>query len=212
MEKLSEGDLRKVLGAIEILSRDVDYTTLPRRIVDAIVAVIAVDFVSYNEVDTDTGESRFLLTPDPADFEPDSFEYAAFIRRFGNHPMVAQKVATAGRENTDLQKFVNRLRFLGMVGNCCGQAELRLNMGLTVSSARTRRVGIALHRSIRDFDDHDAAKLDALRPHIVTAFRHSPRAVRSAGPTPEVSPATAALTKRETKFSTGCRWARQTAR
>ena len=199
MEKLSGSDFRKVLDAIEILFRDLAYTTLPQRIVDAIAAILAVDLVSYNEVDTDTGESRFLLKPDPADFEPGSFKYTAFVRRFGNHPMIAQKVAVAGRNNTDLDRFVNRLRFLGMVGNCCGEAELRLNMGLTVSSARSRRVGIAIHRSIRDFDDCDAAKLDALRPHIVTAYRNSPRNSRSAGPSSLGGLAASALTKRESE-------------
>jgi DNA-binding CsgD family transcriptional regulator len=197
MEKLDEGDFRKVLGAIEILSRDLDYATLPQRIVDAIATVIEVDFVSYNEVDTDSGESRFLLKPDPADFEPGSFEYAAFVRRFGNHPMVAQKVAAAGRDNANLQKFVNRLRFLGMVGNCCGQAELRLNMGLTVSTTRARRIGVAIHRSLRDFDDRDAARLDALKPHIVSAYRNSPPRNGSRHSRP--GPAADGLTKRESE-------------
>jgi DNA-binding CsgD family transcriptional regulator len=199
MEKLGESDFRKVLNAIEILSRDLYYATLPQRIVDAIATVIDVDFVSYNEIDTETGTSRFLLKPDPADFEPGSFQYAAFVRRFGNHPMVAQKVAAAGRDNADLQKFVNRLRFLGMVGNCCGQAELRLNMGLTVSSAQARRVGVAIHRSLRDFDDRDAASLEALRPHIVTAYRNSMRHTDRAGPGPALGADSATLTKRESE-------------
>src|SRR4029079_2524243 len=94
---------------------------------DAIV--IDVDFVSYNEVDLETGARRFLLRPDPNDFEPGSFEFAAFVRRFGSYPIVAEKVAASGRDNPELQKFINRLRFLGMVGNCCGQADRRINIG-----------------------------------------------------------------------------------
>ena len=199
MEKLGESDLRRVLAAVEILSRDLDYATLPRRVVDAVATVISVDFVSYNEVDTASGERRFLLRPDPADFEPGSFEYVAFVRRYGNHPVVAQKVAASARDNTDLQKFASRLRFLGMVGNCCGQAELRLNMGVTLSSVRSRRVGVAMHRSLRDFDDIDAACLDALRPHIVTAFRNSPRDRAPTGLSSAAGTVTATLTKRESE-------------
>lgn len=173
MEKLGENEFRGVLKAIEILGRDLAYESFPQRTVDAIATAIQVDFVSYNEVDMTTGVSRFLLRPDPAELDPGSFEYAAFIRRFGNHPLVAQKVVASGKSTPELRSFVNRLRFLGMVGNCCGQAELRLNMGLTVSSAGARRVGIAVHRSLRDFDDRDAAALEALHPHIVAAYRNS---------------------------------------
>jgi DNA-binding CsgD family transcriptional regulator len=199
MEKLTESDFHNVLTAIEILARDLDYASFPQRVVDAIATVIAVDFVSYNEVDTETGSSRFLLKPDPADFEPGSFEYAAFIRRFGNHPMVARKVAAAGGANPELQRFVNRLRLLGMVGNCCGQAELRLNMGLTVSSARSGRIGVALHRSVRDFNDRDAAALDALRPHIVAAYRNAVRHRRASEGRVKRSSVETALTKRESE-------------
>jgi DNA-binding CsgD family transcriptional regulator len=175
MEKLNDDDYRRVLKACEIIGRDAAYDTFPERIADAIAAVVDVDFVSYNEVETETGTNRFLLRPDPADFDPGSFEYAAFIRRFGNHPVIAQKVAASSDVSPDLRRFINRLRLLGMVGNCCGQAELRLNIGLTVSDAQSHRVGVALHRSLRDFDDRDAAALETLRPHIVAAFRNAIR-------------------------------------
>jgi DNA-binding CsgD family transcriptional regulator len=196
MERLGESDFRAVLGAIEVLAGDGSYATFPERVVDAISAVVTVDFISYNEVDPATGSTRFLLKPDPDEFDPGSFEYAAFIRRFGNHPVVARKVAAARHANPDLQRFVNRLRLLGMVGNCCGQAELRLNMGLTVSSARSGRIGVALHRSVRDFDDRDAALLDALRPHILAAYRNARRDRPAADAAPA---ATAPLTRRESE-------------
>ena len=76
---------------------------------------------------------------------------------------------------------MRRIRLLGMVGNCCGQAELRLNMGLTVSNGASHLVGIALNRSIDDFDEVDAARLEALRPHIVAAHRNALRAADHGG-------------------------------
>ncbi len=197
MQRLSEGDYRKVLSAIEILGRDASRESLPERVVDAIATVIAVDFASYNEVDGATGTRLFFLKPDPADFEPGSLQYAAFIRRFGNHPVVAQRVAAASRANPEIVRFTNRLRFLGMVGNCCGEAELRLNMGVTLARSDARRVGVSLHRSIRDFDERDAAALDALRPHIVAAYRNArakPEAAASDRPA-----ADSTLTRRESE-------------
>ena len=203
MDRLNEGDFRNILGAIEILGGDLDYATLPRRVVDAIAAVIAVDFISYNEINPADGTSRFLLRPDPSDLEPGSFEYAAFIRRFGNHPVIAHKVATAGTGNPELDKFVSRLRLLGMVGNCCGQAELRLNMGLSMASSGARRVGVVIHRSVRDFDDRDAAALDLLRPHLVAAYRNAIRQRGDTAPRPadtrSIIAKTSTLTPRESE-------------
>jgi len=176
VQKLDETGFRKVLKAIEVLTEDLEYDSFPRRAVNAIATAVAVDFVAYNEVDLAGGGSRFFLRPDPAAFDPGSAEYAAFVRRFGNHPAIAQKIAASGDANPDLQRFVNRLRLMGMVGNCCGEAELRLNIGLTVASSSSRRIGVSIHRSVRDFDDRDAAALEALKPHIVAAYKNSIRA------------------------------------
>jgi DNA-binding CsgD family transcriptional regulator len=195
LEKLDEAGLRRVLDGITILTRDLAYESFPQRVVDAVATVIPVDFISYNEV-SDDGGSRFLLRPDPQDFAPGSFELAAFVRRFGNHPVVAQKVTSSGNASPEVQRFVNRIRLLGMVGNCCGQAELRLNMGLTVARGQARKVGVAVHRSLRDFDDRDAAALDALKPHIVTAWRNAVAHGGAQAPAASPLPATA-LTARE---------------
>ena len=175
MEKLTERDFRNILSAAEILARDLDYATFPQRAVDAIATIIDTDFISFNEIDTKRGVSRFLLKPDPTEFKPGSPEHLAFIRRFGNHPVIADRIVRSGEGGSDLGRFISRLRLLGMVGNCCGDAELRLNLGMTVSGKPSHRIGIAVNRSVRDFDDHDAACLDALRPHVIAAYRNALR-------------------------------------
>jgi DNA-binding CsgD family transcriptional regulator len=198
MEKLSEVDFRKILNAIEILGRDLDYATFPERVVDAVAAIIDVDLISYNEVDPTRGTSRFLLRPDIARMSPDSAEYAALARRFGSHPIVAREVSRTAKES--LASFVDRLRMLGMLGNCCGEAELRLNLGMAVASSGSQLVGIAINRSLRDFDDRDAACLSALRPHIVSAYRHARRLADAARPTAGGQPTPdPPLTRRESQ-------------
>jgi hypothetical protein len=175
MERLSADDFRKVLGAIEILGRDIDETTFPERAVDAITAVIDVDMISYSEVDLATGANRFLLKPDIADIDPDDARYLRFVRRFGNHPILAHQLSRAPAMRPDLGQFLERIRMMGMIGNCCGDAELTLSLGLTVEDADTRKIGIAVNRGVRDFDHHDAARLETLRPHIVAAYRNALR-------------------------------------
>ena len=172
METLSADDFRKVLTAIEILGRDVDQATFPERAVDAVAAVIDVDMISYSEVDLGSGRNRFLLKPD---IGPDDPRYLRFVRRFGNHPILAQRLSHEPAMRPELSSFLEKIRMMGMVGNCCGDAELNLSLGLTVEDAGKRKIGIALNRSVRDFDRHDAARLDALRPHIVSAYRNALR-------------------------------------
>jgi DNA-binding CsgD family transcriptional regulator len=176
MAALSVDDYRKILSAIEILGRDVEQATFPERAVDAIAAVIEVDMISYSEIDLETGGNRFLLKPDIAATDPGDPRYVRFVRRFGNHPILAHRLSTAPPARPEIGQFIDRIRLMGMVGNCCGDAELRLNLGLTVEDAPTRKIGIALNRGVRDFDWTDAARLEALQPHIVAAYRNALRA------------------------------------
>jgi len=155
--------------------------------------------ISYNEVDPTDGTSRFVLRPDIAGMAPESTEYAALARRYAHHPIVAQGISRTA--DATLAAFVDRLRLLGMVGNCCGEAELRLNLGLTVAHSRTRMVGIAINRSVRDFDDRDAACLEALKPHIVSAYRHARRTAETTRlePATDLSTPAPPLTRRESE-------------
>jgi DNA-binding CsgD family transcriptional regulator len=178
MDTLSADDFRKVLTAIEVLGRDVDQATFPERAVDAIAAVVDVDMISYNEIDLETGRNRFLLKPD---IDPDDPRYVRFVRRFGNHPILAHRLSHASSTRPEPGSFIERIRMMGMVGNCCGDAELTLRLGLTVEDAEKRKVGIALNRGVRDFDRHDAARLETLQPHIVTAYRNAVRAAARTG-------------------------------
>ncbi len=190
MERLSADDYRKVLSAIKILGRDIDRESFPERALDAIAAVIAVDMISYSEIDLAEGTNRFLLKPDIAALGEDDPHYARFARRFGNHPILAHRLSAEPPERPGLAQFLERIRMLGMVGNCCGDAEVRLNLGLTVANARQRKIGIALNRSVRDFDEGDAGRLEALRPHIVAAYAN---ALKVARPVPVSAAASSAI-------------------
>jgi DNA-binding CsgD family transcriptional regulator len=175
MERLSAHDYRKILTAIEILGRDIYNESFPDRAVDAISAVIDVDMISYSEIDLGAGANRFLLKPDVAGMKRDDPRYVRFVRRFGNHPILAHRLSAQTPAQPDLPRFLDRVRMMGMVGNCCGDAELTLSMGLTVEDARLRKIGIALNRGVRDFDQRDADRLEALRPHIVAAYQNALR-------------------------------------
>lgn len=186
MEKLGKRDLRRVLEAVSILGTDIDYASFPRRAVDAIATAVDVDLVSYNEIDPASGKHRFLLQPDPSDLMPGTLEHSRFVQRFGGHPLVAHSVTVAGRADGRLRPFVDRLRLMGMVGNCCAEGELRLNLGMTVADAQSCRIGIAVYRSLKDFDDLDGARIEALRPHVQTALKAAMQTAKIPLPAPAV--------------------------
>jgi DNA-binding CsgD family transcriptional regulator len=171
MPALSSEDYSKVLAAVEILSQAEDYGTLPRRSLMAVMTAIDVDFASYAEVDLTTGWNRFLVLPGIEELPPGSPAYLRYTRRFGYHPILAHQLASAAAGRPDRDSFIDRLRFLGMVGNCCGEADLLLNLDLEVQSSRKRRVGISVNRGIRDFEPSDIERLKALKPHMVAAHR-----------------------------------------
>jgi DNA-binding CsgD family transcriptional regulator len=171
MDALSADDYRKVLSAIEILGSATDYVDFPVRALQAVGAVIDVDFSSYAEVDLKTGWNRFLVRPAPAELEHGSSAYQRLARRFGNHPILAHHLTANARSRPGRDAFVERLRFLGMVGNCCGEAELLLNLDLTLVNAERRMIGISINRGISDFQLVDRARLMALRSHLLAAYR-----------------------------------------
>lgn len=201
MDALSAEDYRKVLNAVEMLGGGADYGGFPDRALDAVGAVIDVDFSSYAEVDLVTGWNRFLVRPSPAEMEHGTSAYQRFARRFGNHPILAHHLTVNARSRPGRDAFIERLRFLGMVGNCCGEAELLLNLELAVLNTEHRMIGISINRGIRDFEPVDRARLVALKPHLLSAYRV---AVQMAGrtDTPAAGPALVAglpLTIRESE-------------
>ena len=176
MDQLSSDDYRRILKATEILVSAGDDASVPDRILSAIMATIDVDFASYGEVDLATGRNRFLVKPDIRDMDVGSSTYERFVRRFGNHPILAHQISTGPALGKAQEDFLLRIRMLGMVGNCCGDAELLLDLDLSGETPPGHRmIGISISRSIRDFDESDAQCLQLLKPHLIAARKNAVR-------------------------------------
>ena len=173
MDTLSSDNYRRILKAIEVLASAGDDASFPDRALAAVMTAIDVDLASYSEVDLATGQNRFLVRPQIGDMEVGSPAYERFVRRFGNHPILAHQICQGPRLSPDREDFLKRIRLLGMVGNCCGDAELLLDLDLSGGLARHRLIGICINRSIRDFDESDIQCLRLLRPHLIAARRNA---------------------------------------
>jgi DNA-binding CsgD family transcriptional regulator len=197
METLSSDNYRKILKAIEILGSAGDFASLPGRALTAIMAAIDVDFASYSEVDLATGHNRFLVKPELNDMEIGSLAYERFIRRFGNHPILAYQLSSGLQAGGAADTFLKRIRLLGMVGNCCGDAELLLDLELPTERPGRRMIGISINRSIRDFDENDGQCLHLLKPHLIAARRNAVESDEAGAKRPTETVGDFPLTERE---------------
>ena len=201
MEALEASDLRLVLRAVEGLFASDDYVGLPERILDSIGMVIDLDLSSFAEVDLATGLNRFVIRPDPDELGVGTAAHLRFAQRFGNHPIVARHLAAAAPRAPNLQALCRRLRLMGTVGNCCGEAEVLLSLELGTGMQTRRLVGISINRGVREFTARDGAVFEALRPHLETAYRRSVSALMAApqSPAAQVAPSALQLTQRESE-------------
>lgn len=167
MTSMPTQDLIGLVRAQEILAPTSTIEGLPQRVFDAVEAVLQVDLLTYNDVNLETGEARLVMR---LARPPTGASTAPVLRRFGYHPL-ATGLASAQAGSVLVPRFVSdpRLRALG-VGNCCGDAEMKLNAALSLAESTARLVGISISRAVGDFDDHDYAIMAALQPIIVDAF------------------------------------------
>jgi DNA-binding CsgD family transcriptional regulator len=161
---LSQSDTHIVEEAAGLLRSASDLVGLPDRAFAALFLLVDADLLTYNDVNVETGEARFVLRPRHVS-RPEPF-----LRRFGYHP--AATSLPKGPDRLDaVPRFVSdpKLRALG-VGNCCGEAEIKLNAELPLVSGVSRLVGIGVSLAVREFTERERALLHAIQPHLVAAF------------------------------------------
>jgi DNA-binding CsgD family transcriptional regulator len=166
---LSQADVRQIEKAAEILRSARDLDGFPGRAFAALSLVIDADLLTYNDVNVETGEARFVLRPRRPAAES-AVGPAPFLRRFGYHP-AATMLAGEPADSDAIPRFVRdpKLRAVG-VGNCCGEAEIKLNADLPLSRGSSRLVGIGVSLAVREFTDRERDLLNAIRPHLVAAL------------------------------------------
>jgi DNA-binding CsgD family transcriptional regulator len=186
----SRNDENVVAEAVAILASPADAATFPDRCLSVLAHAVEADLFSYNDVDLNTGEARFVLKTG----RDVAVRAAPFLRRFGYHPAATAAFRDSGGA---VPHFVAdpKLRALG-VGNCCGDAEIKLNAALDLAGETGRRIGIGISRATRDFDARDNRLMRWLQPHLVDALRRAIASPPKATPAKPLAPKTR-LTRRE---------------
>ena len=170
--RLGEGDLRALLACAGELAAIDEPDALPGQVALFVRNLIPSDFVAYNEMDLHTPRSRVVTDPGELAEHPLN---AVWERLMPQHPVVAHAQRTGDlsahsisdflgrRGRTRLELFAEVFRPLGVVDQ----------LGTFVQVGEQAAIGVAASRSGRDFDDRERAVLEALRPHLVLAYRRA---------------------------------------
>jgi DNA-binding CsgD family transcriptional regulator len=168
MERLRERDLRGLLGCISELRDLDDPSALSVRLAPALHRLIPSDFVVYNAIDSSRNSS--LMISIPHDVE----EYnLPFERHLGEHPALVYYQRTHDSRVLQLSSFIARreLHGRGIYAEFFRPLAIEHELIVTLPAAPHVAIGVVLTRDRADFTPRDAAVLDALRPHLVHAYR-----------------------------------------
>lgn len=160
-----------VLRAIHGVSLVEDLEDFGPTVLAEIDGLIPSDSSSYNEVDPLAERALVVARPDP--ITPEQLEI--WERWAHQNPSLMYVLRTgdgSARRISDFltQEELHALELYRYVYSTIG-VEYQLSTALPIPGPTV--LGIALNRGDRNFTDEEVSLLDALRPHIVQAYRHA---------------------------------------
>lgn len=174
MGRLSPADGSRLLQTLHDLYSLAPPEAFPATVLRAVRALIPCDGASFNMVELASGRVRALA--DPMDSSGGSL-VPAFAAHLHQHPVIAHVTATGDRRALAISDFLQPVDFhrLGLYGDFFRLLgfEDQLSVSVPVEAGRWI-VGVALNRA-GHFGDVDRQLLDALAPHVATAYRNTVR-------------------------------------
>jgi DNA-binding CsgD family transcriptional regulator len=140
-------------------------------VLEQVDSLIPSDLASFNEVDPLA--ERAVVVGRPHAITPDQIE--VWQRWAHQNPCLMHMLHTGDGSARRLSDFLtlDELHGLELYQHVYGPlgVEYQLSAGLPAPGPTV--LGIALNRRDRDFSNEEVALLDALRPHLVQAYRHA---------------------------------------
>jgi DNA-binding CsgD family transcriptional regulator len=156
---------------------------------EALATVVPFDHGSFNEVDAEEG--RAVYTNFPADMDTKGADVEAFPRLIGQNPILQYQRRTGDGSARRLSDFLSQDELHGLdlyrLVYAPLKVEFQVAVGLPAKSPLV--VAFALNRMRCDFTDAEVGLLDALRPHLIQAYRN----VRALGALRDIDGALAAV-------------------
>ena len=172
MTVLTSTDRDRLLAQLPELYALCPVECLPARVLAIAGRLIGGDLASFNEIELDTGLYRVLIDQD---------EHAwtalapAFARHMHEHPVIAHVAATGDSRPYAISDFLRQWEFrrLALSGELFAPLGFTDQLSTTLQAIPGHRVvGLAINRA-GHFTERDRLLLDALREHLITAYRNS---------------------------------------
>lgn len=160
-----------ILRAIHGVSMVEDLDDFGPAVLEQIEALISSDLASYNEVDPLAG--RALVVGRPYAVTQDQLE--VWQKWSHQNPCLMYVLRTGDGSARRLSDFLtsDELHELELYEHVYGPLGVEYQLSAALPAPGQTVLGIALNRRDRDFSDGEVALLDALRPHLVQAYRHA---------------------------------------
>jgi DNA-binding CsgD family transcriptional regulator len=155
---------------VESLAEFRDLDSLRRHTVDLLPSLVPTNAIGWNEVDIEGNRITAVMEPDLYSEEG----AAAFMTNIGDHPVIARYNATGDGRPYAISDFLTSQEFhaTGIYRHFYRHLDAEDQISFILPDPRLI-IGIALNRDRRGFTKRERRMLNALRPHLVQAYRNA---------------------------------------
>lgn len=173
MERLTSRDLLAISDVLQRLYAFRDLDSFVAFLLDEIPRLVASEITVYGELDPRAGRFRFDSSPPATGRFPGWQE--VYRAHLSEHPFARRYQGGGGGKAVKLSDVITDVRFrdTGLYREFFRRIGVDREMVVWLPAPRPLQVTLAVHRVRHDFRERDRTVLNALRPHLVQAFRNA---------------------------------------
>jgi DNA-binding CsgD family transcriptional regulator len=163
-------DYDELLRVVASLAAARDLASLRTHCVEVLAELVPCHRSGWNEVDTERGRIEAVTMPDRYSGELS----AAFVAHMDEHPILSHYYATRDGRPYAISDFLDADEFhaTGLYRHFYRELGTEDQLAFIFPEPRFV-IGVSLSRSTRGFTPHEREMLNALRPHLMQAYRNA---------------------------------------
>jgi DNA-binding CsgD family transcriptional regulator len=157
-------DITSTLGALSTLDE------FGPALLDVVQRWVPFDHATYNELNNPAQRVRFYALPPDETPDWDWRTYADFLPE---NPLSQHVLRTKDGSARRISDFISQdeLHATGLYQHVFRPLGIEYQLGFTLPAPRPLRIGVALSRHGKDFTDDECDLVNAVRPHLIQAYR-----------------------------------------
>lgn len=172
MERLTQQQLRALLEFVRECYACLDRGAFVAHLLRALPKIIPSESISYNEVNSNSGQFHVAMEPSSVRFSEDE---QIFMRHMSDHPLITHYKQTRDGQALKISDFLTQHQFhrLGLYKEFYRRLGVEYQMAALLAVSPPLRIAIAFNRSRRDFSERERLLLDLVRPHLTQAYENT---------------------------------------